>query len=172
MASLVAQMVKNLPAMQKTQVLALGWKDPWRRAWHSSILAWRIPWIEEPGRLQCMGSQRIGHDWITNTSRKISKGQSWFQKVTDMIPGIWSLREHSLTRYGWWIYTQSKRQCLWGCVCTQAYRMACSGKINTTFRMVATPWGKKRMVILLGRDPQWASTVFVILHFLSWVVST
>ena len=62
-ASLVAQMVKNLPAMQKTQVQSLGWEDPPEKemATHSSILAWKISWIEEPGRLQSMGSQRVGH---------------------------------------------------------------------------------------------------------------
>ena len=60
-ASLVAQMVKNLPAMQETQVLSLGWEDPLEKgmATHSSILAWRIPWTEEPGGLQFMGLQRV-----------------------------------------------------------------------------------------------------------------
>jgi len=54
-------MVKNLPAMQETQVQSLGQKCPLekRMATHSSILAWRIPWTEEPGRLQSMGSQRV-----------------------------------------------------------------------------------------------------------------
>ena len=58
-ASLIAQSVKNLPAVQKTWVRLLGWEDPLEKemATHSSILAWRIPWIEEPGRLQSMGSQ-------------------------------------------------------------------------------------------------------------------
>ena len=62
--SLVAQMVKNLPAMWETQVPSLGRKDPLEKemATRSSILAWRIPWMEEPGRLQSMGSQRVGHD--------------------------------------------------------------------------------------------------------------
>ena len=68
-ASLVAQMVKNPPAMQKTQVWYLGWEDPLenRMATHSSILAWRSPWTKEPGRLWSMGSQRIREDWVTNT---------------------------------------------------------------------------------------------------------
>ena len=68
-ASLVAQMVKNLAAMQETQVWSLGWEDPLEKVTttHSSILAWRIPWIEEPGGLQSMGSQRVGHGWATNT---------------------------------------------------------------------------------------------------------
>ena len=58
-ASLLAQSVKNLPAMQETWVRFQGWEDPLEKemATHSSILAWRIPWTEEPGRLQSMGSQ-------------------------------------------------------------------------------------------------------------------
>ena len=56
--------VKNLPAMQETQVPSLGWEDSLEKGMttHSSILAWRNPWTEEPGRLQSMGSQRAGHD--------------------------------------------------------------------------------------------------------------
>ena len=63
-ASLVAQMAKNLPTMQETWVRSLDWEDPLEKetATHTSILAWRIPWTEEPGRLQSMGSQRVGHD--------------------------------------------------------------------------------------------------------------
>ena len=63
-ASLVAQRIKRLPAMQETRVQSLGWEDPLEKemATHSSILAWRIPWTEEPGGLQSMGSQRVGHD--------------------------------------------------------------------------------------------------------------
>ena len=63
-ASQVAQMVKNSPAMQETLVWSLGWEDPLEEGMetHSSILAWRIPWAEEPGGLQCIGSQRAGHD--------------------------------------------------------------------------------------------------------------
>ena len=63
-ASLVAQTVKNVPAMQETQVQSLGQEDPLEKgtATHSSILAWRIPRTEEPGRLPSLGSQRAGHD--------------------------------------------------------------------------------------------------------------
>ena len=66
-ASLMAQRVKNLPAMQETQVQSLGWEDPLEKgmASHSSILAWRTPWTEEPCGLQFMGSQRVGHHWMT-----------------------------------------------------------------------------------------------------------
>ena len=60
----MAQTVKNLPAGQETQVQSLGWEDPLEEgmAIHSSFLAWRIPWTEEPGGLQSMGLQRVGHD--------------------------------------------------------------------------------------------------------------
>ena len=62
-------MVKNLPAVWETQVRSLGWEDPLEKgmAAHSSMLAWKIPWTDEPGRLQSTGSQRIGHDWATNS---------------------------------------------------------------------------------------------------------
>ena len=60
----VTPMLKNLPAMQETRVLSLGLEDPLEKemATHSSIFAWRIPWTEEPGGLQSMRSQRVGHD--------------------------------------------------------------------------------------------------------------
>ena len=63
-------MVKNPPAMQETWVQSLGWEDPLENemAIHSSILAWKIPWTEEPGRLQSMGSQRVRHDLRDFTS--------------------------------------------------------------------------------------------------------
>ena len=63
-ASVVAQTVKNLPAMQETWVLSLSWEDPLEKgmATHCSILAWRIPWPEEPVGLQSMGSQRVRHN--------------------------------------------------------------------------------------------------------------
>ena len=68
-ASLVAQMVKNPPAMQKTWLWSLSWEDPLEKgmATHSSTLTWRIPWSEEPGGLQSMGFERVGHNWATNT---------------------------------------------------------------------------------------------------------
>ena len=68
LTSLVAQMVKRLPTMRETQVRSLGWEDPLEKemATHSSTLAWKIPWMEERGRLQSMGLQRIRHDWATS----------------------------------------------------------------------------------------------------------
>jgi len=63
-ASLVAQMVKRMAAMQETWVRSLGWEDPLEKemATHSSTLAWKIPWTEEPGRLQSMGLQTVTHN--------------------------------------------------------------------------------------------------------------
>ena len=65
-ASLVAQMVKNLPAMKGTRAQSLGWEDPLEKgaATHSSILAWRNPWTEEPGGLQSKGSRRVEGDCL------------------------------------------------------------------------------------------------------------
>ena len=67
MTSLVAQMVKNLPAIWETWVQSQGWEDPLKEemATHSSIHAWRIPWTEEPGRLSSMGSQRDKSEWLS-----------------------------------------------------------------------------------------------------------
>ena len=66
-ASLVAQLVKNLPVMWETWVQFLVWEDPLEKemATHSSILAWRIPWTEQPGGLQSLGPPRVGHDLAT-----------------------------------------------------------------------------------------------------------
>ena len=60
----MAQTVKSLSTVQETQVQSLGWEDPLEKemAIHSSSIAWKIPWTEEPGRLQSMGLQRVGHD--------------------------------------------------------------------------------------------------------------
>ena len=69
-ASLVTQMVKNLPAMQETWHWSLGWEVPLEKgiATHASIFVWKIPWTEEPAGLQSIASQRVGHDWwLTHT---------------------------------------------------------------------------------------------------------
>ena len=82
-------MVKSLPAMWETRVWPLGWEDPLEKGMvtHSSTLTWRIPWTEDPGRLQSMGSQRVEHDWPTNTftftpckilTGKIQNGFLWY----------------------------------------------------------------------------------------------
>ena len=83
---MVAQMVKNLPAMRKTQVQSLGWHDPLEKemATCSSILAWEIPWTEEPGRLQSMGLQRVGQDLVTK-----QKQQTIHSNVEALNPRSW-----------------------------------------------------------------------------------
>ena len=90
---LVAQTVKRLPAVWETQVRSLGREDPLEKEMsiHSSTLAWKIPWTEEPGRLQSMGSQKVGHHWATLLSyfnKTLLHKRSWVIK-----PGPWSWSE-------------------------------------------------------------------------------
>ena len=82
--TLVAQRVKCLPARWETSVRSLGQEDPLDKemATHSSILAWRIPWTEEPSRLQTMGLQRVGHDWATSFSFFLLEVEIW---ITDHV---------------------------------------------------------------------------------------
>ena len=82
-ASLVAQTVKNPPAMRETWVWSLGREDALEEdmATHSSVLAWRVPWTEEPGGLQSTGSPRAGHDWATN---------SFISRGAEILPASWS----------------------------------------------------------------------------------
>ena len=79
-------MVKNLPAMRETPLRSLGWEDSLEKelSMHSSVLVWRIPWTEEPGRRQSTGSQRVGHDWVTNTHTQPRDGTEKFQKKASM----------------------------------------------------------------------------------------
>ena len=83
-ASLIPQTIKNTPVMQETWVWSLGWEDPLEKgmAAHSSILAWRIPWTEEPGGLQSMRSPRVRHDWATKYE---SRGSVWKMVAVIMI---------------------------------------------------------------------------------------
>ena len=85
-------MVKDLPAIQETQVRSLGQEDPLEKkmATHSSILAWRIPWTEEPGRLQSMRSQRVGHNWAANTFTFMMKYDGG-GLVAKLCPIIWNI---------------------------------------------------------------------------------
>ena len=78
-ASLVPRMVKHLPAIRETWVWTLGWKDPMEKemATHSRTLAWKIPWTEEPGRPQSMGSQRVEHYWVTSLSHSNGVIDHW-----------------------------------------------------------------------------------------------
>ena len=92
--SLVVQMVMNLPAMQETQARSLGQEDPLekRKAIHSSTLAWRISWREEPGGLQSMRLQRVGQDGSTNT---YFLTQSNFSKIDDLTELLREIRAES-----------------------------------------------------------------------------
>ena len=92
-ASLLAHMVKHLPVMRETQVGSQGWEDPLEKemATHSSILTWKIPWTEEPCRLQSMGSQRVGHDWATSLSFYFifwQEGGSIGETSFPLLPGL------------------------------------------------------------------------------------
>ena len=93
-ASLVTQVVKNLPAIWKTWVPSLGWEDllEKRSATYSSILVWRIPWTEEPGRLLSTGSQRVRRDWATFTftylSFCLSLNSFWAQRYRTVVPEL------------------------------------------------------------------------------------
>ena len=82
-ASLVAQTVKHLSAMQETQVRSLGWEDPLEKemAAHSSILAWEISWTEGPGGLQSMGSQRVRHELTTKQQQEYKMVQPLWKTV-------------------------------------------------------------------------------------------
>ena len=79
----MALVVKNPPAKQKTQARFPGWEDPLEEgmATHSSILAWRIPWTEEPGRLHAIGLQKVGHDWSKLACTHAYLLLNWFYKA-------------------------------------------------------------------------------------------
>ena len=84
-------MVKNLPTVQETSVRSLGGEDPLEKGMvtHSSILAWRIPWTEEAGRQQSLGSQRVGHYWVTNTRVFLGGTTLWVHR--------WKREMHQVT---------------------------------------------------------------------------
>ena len=101
----MAQMVKRLPTMQETWIRSLGQEDPLEKevAIHSSTLAWKIPWMEEPGRLQSMGSQRVGHDWATSphTNKAQSdlpqlKDDHFFPWLSSFLFSLWKIRKGQL----------------------------------------------------------------------------
>jgi len=99
-ASLVAQLVKNLPAMQETPVRSLGWEDPLEEemATHSSILAWEIPWTVKPGGLQSMGSQ--SRTWLSDWTTATNNSLSWQTDIYHLV--IKALR------YIYWVPTVYK----------------------------------------------------------------
>ena len=99
--SLVAQRLKRLPAMRETWARSLSWEDPLEKemATHSSILAWRIPWREEPGRLQSTGSQRVRHDWATSLS--LSLVVQWIHIRTAKGPGRGKAKNNNKKCFGY-----------------------------------------------------------------------
>ena len=103
--SLVAQMVKHLSTMWETWVQSLGWEDPLEKemAIHSSTTAWKIPWMEEPGRLQSMGSQRVGHNWATSLSLSLS---IIFITINNTL--ILLITLNTIIPYGWGNFSKKK----------------------------------------------------------------
>ena len=108
-ASLVAQMVKHLSAMQETWVQSLDWDDPLEKEMtaHSSTLAWKIPWMEEPGSLQSMGSRGVEHDSVTSLS--LFTFMHWRRKwqPTSVFLPIESWGQGSLVGCRLWGHTES-----------------------------------------------------------------
>ena len=98
-ASLETQLVKNLPAVRETRVWSLGWEDTLEKemATHSRILTWKISWTEEPGGLQSMGSQRVRHNWATNTDLLILAWEIPWTEGTWGLQSLWLQR----IRYDW-----------------------------------------------------------------------
>ena len=98
--SLVAQMLRGVPVTRETSVQSLGWEDPMEKqmATHSSTLAWKIQWMEEPGQLQSTESQRIRHDWITSLHPMLltAKSLQSCPSLCDPIPGILQARTHPM----------------------------------------------------------------------------
>ena len=115
--SLVAQRLKHLSAMRETWVRSLGWEDPLEKemATHSSILDWRIPWMEEPSGLQSTGSQqRVGHDWSTSLSTRIV----YFSLQATSV-SVWLKLVHLIPRW----FTQTGSVCQLGVIMTQSSSM-------------------------------------------------
>ena len=102
LTSLVAQMVKRLPTMRETQVQSLGREDLLEKemATPSSILAWKIPWTVEPGRLQSMGSQRVGHDWVTSLQLSLSSILAWGTPRTEELGQLQPMGSQNV-RHNW-----------------------------------------------------------------------
>ena len=102
----MAQMVKNLPVMQETWVWSLGQEDALEKgmATHSSIFAWRIPWTEEPGGLQSIGSQRVEHNWVINTLYDHIQIKCFWQEYAIGTLGTYSIIAQGLC---WFVHCQS-----------------------------------------------------------------
>ena len=110
----VVLVVKNLPAKQETRVQSLGQEDPLEKgmATHSSIPAWRIPWTEEPGRLQSIGSQRVRHDWsdlalMHTWAKKIMSRWQW---CVSLLSWVRHIRVATLAATSWGEMTESQKR--------------------------------------------------------------
>ena len=136
-ASLIIQMVKNLPAIQETRVQSLGWDDPLEKemATHSSILAWRIPSTEEPGGLQSKESQRIGHNWVTFT----------------FFFTMWKRKQKGPLSQPWWTPTR-------GCRGACGYRAQLDNNNTTTGRF------PQRFILNCGGSLHWVLTQVMATH--------
>ena len=110
----MVQLVKNLSAVRETWVWSLGREDPLEKemATHSSTLAWRIPWREEPGGLQSMGSQRVGHDWATSLSLSVDCRNTcfgfWSKDGLKRIRDVWLEGIGLSVNFRIWVWRQSK----------------------------------------------------------------
>ena len=128
----MAQQVKNLPAMQETQetwIQSLAWEDPLEKgmATHSSIFAWKIPWTEEPGGLQSMGLQTVGHsDQITNKKRYIKPQLLWQEWKWEIKTRLWEIKREGLLKP----------------------REHCCCSVTQSHRTLATPWTAARQTSL------------------------
>ena len=142
-------MVKRLPTMQETRVQFLGQEDLLEKemATHSSILAWRIPWMEKPGRLQSMESQRVGHDWATSPSPSIHKNDTiwhlsfsfWVTSFCMIISKCIHVAANSTTSifYGWVVFHCWRRP--W-----QPTPVLLPGKSHGRRSLVGcSPWGRE-----------------------------
>ena len=115
LASLVVQMVKNLPSLWETWVRSLGWEDSLEEGMetHSNILAWRIPWTEEPGGLQSVASQRVGHDWMTkHTAQHPGHSMGLFIGIICQSWSTWHSLYQAVSQI--WVCTKAKSTWLLG----------------------------------------------------------
>ena len=150
-ASLVAQTVKNQPAIQETQVWSLSWEDPLKKGMttHSSILAWEMPWTERPGGLQCMGLQRVGHNWVPNIVSSSSSSSPVFIAAGVTRARTWRQHECPLTdewiKKMWCIYTVEY------CTATKEHSNAICNSMDAT-RGDHTKWSKSDRERLIPYD--------------------
>ena len=135
-ASVVAQMVKNPRAMPEIWVWSLSREDPLEKemATHSSILAWRIPWTEEPGRLQSLGSQRVRYNWATNTHTHTHTHTVWNHLLSE--------RRGNQSQSEGMVYRRRFSSCttvvlIWGNVCVVEPRFLL-GRLKS----LNQPWGQ------------------------------